>query len=500
MFYNNNLGLKNITYKKYNLTSFANGINPNIDEQLLPLTTAVTTYNLNFNNGALKTGMGVKPLSISYSFENKNLKKTLNKISGVDFLGMWEYSRWNSAMNRFEKYLLAYGNDGYMYQAYLYFDYTNFIKLTALHFDSMPNVVSYYLNGLDVALISTNTNGMWVWSPEKTPYKVSNAPKITSMCLHYERLFATISGDNRTIWFSDDLDPTNWNVSLSEGGFISLYDERGGANKIVSFKDHLYVFREFGISRITAYANQENFCVAHLFTSSERVYDKTIVICGNNILFLANDGIYSFDGSSTIKLNLKLEKLLKNIKNENAVGAYFNGKYYLALKLNYGDDRIINCESEDDYVNNAMIELDLKTGNVNFMRGIDIRNLSPVVTELDSALICLIKLADEISITQYCDDCGKYIANNTNKGWVSPKTSFGYPLKQKLIKSITLVTKYDVDIILNLDGKKTTFKLKGKELPQTIYPNLKGYLFGIEFFTTTAEAYITNPSIVVGIL
>ena len=89
MFYNNNLGLKNITYKKYNLTSFANGMNPNIDEQLLPLTTAVSTYNLNFNNGALKTGMGVKEVSLSYSFDNRNLKKTFNKITGVNILGVW---------------------------------------------------------------------------------------------------------------------------------------------------------------------------------------------------------------------------------------------------------------------------------------------------------------------------------------------------------------------------------------------------------------------------
>ena len=500
MFYNNNLGLKNITYKKYNLTSFAKGMNTNIDEQLLPLTTAVSTYNLNFNNGALKTGMGVKEVSLSYSFDNRNLKKTFNKITGVNILGVWEYSRWNSAMDRFEKYLLVYGSDGYMYQGYLYFELPTFLKITALHFATMPNVVNYYLNGLDVALISSDSDGMWVWTPEKTPYKVNNAPKISSMCLHYERLFATISGDNRTIWFSDDLDPTNWNVSLSEGGFISLYDERGGANKIVRFQDHLYVFREFGISRITAYANQENFSVAHLFTSSGRVYDKTIAVCGNRIMFLANDGIYSFNGSTTSKLDLKLDKLLKNVTNENAVGVYFNGKYYLTLRLKFNDNRKIYCENNTDYVNNAMIELDLKTGDINFMRGIDVRNLGTVNTELDSALLCLVRQADEIFLEQFYDDCGKYIANNTYKGWQSPKTSFGYPLKEKLIKSITLVTKYDLEITIDLDGVKTVYKLKGKDIPQTIYPNRKGYLFSIEFYTQLAEAYITNSSIVVGLL
>ena len=75
MFYNNNLGLKNITYKKYNLASFKNGINTNIDEELLPLKTATNTYNFNFNNGALKSGLGIKECEFSYTLENRSLKK-----------------------------------------------------------------------------------------------------------------------------------------------------------------------------------------------------------------------------------------------------------------------------------------------------------------------------------------------------------------------------------------------------------------------------------------
>lgn len=57
------------------------------------------------------------------------------------------------------------------------------------------------------------------------------------MTMHYERLFATTSTDKYTLYFSDDLDPTNWNENITEGGFIQMLDERGELLKVISFWD-----------------------------------------------------------------------------------------------------------------------------------------------------------------------------------------------------------------------------------------------------------------------
>jgi hypothetical protein len=42
-------------------------------------------------------------------------------------------------------------------------------------------------------------------------YKIDNAPAFTGITMHFERMFATGGDENNTVWFSDDLDPTNWN-------------------------------------------------------------------------------------------------------------------------------------------------------------------------------------------------------------------------------------------------------------------------------------------------
>lgn len=107
---------------------------------------------------------------------------------------------------------------------------------------SPPQAVNYTLYGKDVVLICSPTDNMVVWDGENDAYFVENSPKITSMTMHYERLFATTSTDKYTLYFSDDLDPTNWNENITEGGFIQMLDERGELLKVISFWDTFTFF------------------------------------------------------------------------------------------------------------------------------------------------------------------------------------------------------------------------------------------------------------------
>jgi len=499
MFYNNNLGLKSITYKKYNLASFANGVNTNLDEELLPIKTATNTYNFNFNNGALKTGLGIKDCEFSYTLEDRNLKKQF-EYPNKDILAAWEFTRYNIPAKRYESILLIYCSDNYIYQGYLYLTNPYFIQMPLLKFSSIPKVETYYIDGKDSVIFSTIEDGVYIWNPTIDPYKVETAPQITSMCFHYERLFATVSGEKRTIWFSDDLDPTNWNVSLNEGGFINLIDERGTSNKIISFDDYLYVFREFGINRITAYATQEDFSVTELFTSSSRVYANTVMVCGDRIMFLANDGIYMFNGVTTTKLSLNLENLLNNNYNDYAVSAYFNGKYYLACNMTFPDDEKIGCENFENYKNNCLLEIDLKTYELNILRGVDIRFLNTINNVFESSLLACFNNGSNIVMGQVDNFAGSVMGEPTVKVWQSPRTSFSYPFKEKLLKSLTLTSKYDLKIEVDFDGRKKVFSIKGKEKPQSIYPRMKGCQMKIKFISSCVEADVSNPQIVVGVL
>ena len=149
--------------------------------------------------------------------------------------------------------VLIYCEDKYLYVCP--FGGGTFTKLTATTFDSDPVGVPYNYNGRNVMIFSKSGGGICIFDGTKLTI-VPDAPEITSMCIHFERLFVTTPGYRNTLWFSDDFNPTNWNVSLTEAGFIEMDDPGGDLIKVVSFGDYLYVFRSFGITRISAYTDQ----------------------------------------------------------------------------------------------------------------------------------------------------------------------------------------------------------------------------------------------------
>ena len=176
------------------------------------------------------------------------------------------------------------------------------------------------------------------------------------MCIHFERLFATANDYTRRVWFSDDLNPTNFNVSSEEGGYIDLIDDFGRSNKVISFNDYVYVFRDFNIARITAFAQQENFSVSQLDVGNSRIFADTVSICDNKVIYLAGDGLYSFNGSSASKINLGISNLFKGVDNQYAKAGYADGYYYLACRTDFKDD-IVGCENNEFYRNNTLIKL-----------------------------------------------------------------------------------------------------------------------------------------------
>ena len=133
-----------------------------------------------------------------------------------------------------------------------------FTEIPNVSLADAPESECYNFNGTDVIIFSKSGGGICIYDGV-TATVVNDAPIITSMCVHNERLFVTTGGVDNALWFSDDFDPTNWNVSLTEAGFIDMNDFRGDMKRVVSFGDYLYVFRTFGITRITAYSDQRLF-------------------------------------------------------------------------------------------------------------------------------------------------------------------------------------------------------------------------------------------------
>lgn len=340
--------------RKLSVPNFLSGFDASLDESVLPLSTAKRIYNFDCSSGALTEGWGIRD----------------GGISAKNVIKLWQFTRYDpDALQEIKKTMYCL-SDGSVFASAPH----GFEKLSGVSFSSVPYTVNYRLYGDDVILMCSETDGMYVWNGIDAPYKVENAPAVTSLAMHYERMFVSTGGEKNTVWFSDDLDPTNWNPSLSDGGFIQMVDEFGAVNRVLSFAGYVYALRDRGISRITAYGDQKDFSVVNLFVSAGGICGASAAVCGDTLMFLADDGIYRFDGLSARKVASACFGAVKSVKN--ARGTYFGGKYFAAVRLESDGD------AGDLGANNGFIVYDVKTGKVSLTRGIGVKEFCPIGNEL----------------------------------------------------------------------------------------------------------------------
>ena len=431
MFYPNRKLKKNTLQAKVNFTNFKQSMNTQLDESLLPYKQAKLSFNFNVKKGALCTGVGVKDLTLP-KLKSEGDRTIITP--GKAIKSIWKYKYYDQTEEKDDSEVLFIDEDGQLYFVQIHDD--SAYGLPLLHqtpFSSVPVAINYRLNSVDTMIFSSTQDGMWKYALNAGVTKVEDAPHIVSMCLHYERLFAIVGGEQNRLAFSANLDPTNWETDLSSGGFIDMQDERGALEKVVSFNDYVYVFRQYGVSRVSAYGDQTEFSVSHLFVSSVKLYGNTVTVCGNKIFLLSRDGIHMFDGYVTKKLDLGIDDLFKNVKNDNACGLYYQNKFLLACRLNFNDGEKVGCENySGGYINNALIELDLVSNEISITRGVDICSMVVLDDEKFSKVAVCLNGEHSTRLGELCED-GCVFGTPLLKKWVSPKSNMGYPTKIKHI-------------------------------------------------------------------
>lgn len=493
--------------KNYTLTfsSFANGMNDNIDESILPLKYAKTTYNYRVKKGALECGLGISRLTLPKTFDkNPEYWTVIPFDQNEGIVNIWHHQYWSEREQRIRHYFIFQGEVGGLYMLMSVDPVPGFPYIfpsEQYEFDTQMYGMNYRLENEDVMIFAVpNEEKIIVCHNNLLNTVYENAPKLLSICKHYERLFAILDGDRKTLMFSANLDPTNWNAELDEGGFIQMYDERGKLIKLISFNDYVYVFREFGITKISAYGDQEQFSVSHLAVSSSKIFGESICACGEYVMYLAEDGIYMFDGYTSKKINLGIEKLFEGQNNDDCRGIYYMNKYYLACRLAFDDDQIVGCESEGGYVNNALIEYDYASGELNILRGVDIKNMCVGDDFCYNKLVCCFNGKYKCYFGEVTN-CGKYFEDVLQKSWISPYSNLGFANKLKIIKEIVLKTKGDLEIVIKTDKEQKSYNVVGKQTTQRIKTDVRGELVQISFVSKTdGPINVSSPQITVCVI
>lgn len=402
------------------------------DESVIDFNVSPLCYNFDFTSGALRDGYGV----------------TAHGAVPSDIARYWIYRYYSSEAGRYvDQYVMQYPNGMIRY----YDSYKNKLRfITGFAYEPMT-AINYRLNSKDVLLMSCDGRRLFTWDGANFT-EHAGTPIISSMALHYERLFVTSREEPTKVFFSDDLDPTNWTTGADAGGFIELLDERGELNKVVSFGSYLYIFRDHGISRVTAYADQSEFSVVNLFVSAGRIFPSSIATCGACIMFLASDGLYMFDGYECSRVLGNLDGIIE--ASDSCACAFFNGKYYLSCKMNFNDGNAIGCET-GEYRANALLVFDTATGEYSISRGLDIGFMNACTYLGEDMLV-----ACESSASGIITKSGRRFGAVLPKHWQSPMTDLAMPDKNKALREIHIQSTTDCKLSVVTEKKKKTVDVK----------------------------------------
>ena len=470
-----NYNLASLKKRSVNLFDFSNGVNGLIDGHIAKNTTAKRSFNFDYSNGALKDGVGVEEFTVEFDYGKI---RPLPPNYSLRPIKVYHYKRYDEANERDDDRLIILYDDNSVYEWKMFSNNGTLLKINGLSFETPPFSACYRLNGEDVILFSTQ-GVLYVYNGERIT--TFDAPKITSMCIHNERLFATTEGSQTELWFSKTFDPTNWNVTLDEAGFIDFRSSHGRLLKVVSFNGYLYVFSNYGIYRVSAYGDQTEMYADSIFVNSGRIYGNTVTECGKYVIYLAEDGFYRFDGVSSVKILSAIDPFIDGLDNEESVSAYYNGKLYVSINAKL-----------DEYVRRTLLVYDVITGEFYFAKGLNIYELAKLNGNRYSKLLLL----DQGNIN-FCqlNYSTRYFSLSLEKEWTSYPNDYGIE-GEKTFSSIKLYTKTPITVTVSSERDVKTVNFEGKAYRQSKTVGLKGTTFSVKISTKSENAEISKVVII----
>jgi|AGTN01.1.fsa_nt_gi hypothetical protein len=335
--------------------------------------------------------------------------------------------------------------------------------------DGKVSFANYRLNGTDVLLVALASGGLYVYDGSQATF-YEDAPALSSICIHYDRLYGSDGGD--TIRFSNALDPTDFEISGSGGaGYISLPDG-GRIIKVLSWKDYLFIFREHGVSRLTAYADPSDYKVVKVFEADYTIIEGTIAASDAGIFFLAGGALYLFDGYSVKRIEDKLTALVS--EGAKARGAVFKNRYYLSARIKPYEQETIGEEATIGvHENNALIVLGISDSFRAVMRGADIGPMTTLTTSDGGFLLCTFLNARR-ALIGLIDDSGKVYGTPLKKLWISPRCSFKRNDEKKALRRIYLDTPYPLSFTAGSESENKSDRVAGGSSPQVLAYRISG--------------------------
>ena len=212
-----------------------------------------------------------------------------------------------------------------------------------------------------------------------------------------------------------------------------------------------------------------------VFTDTGRIYKDSIVLCGDKIMFCAEDGVYAFAGYDAVRVG----KEFPIISDKRFVcGGYLENKYYLGCRLD-------EIESEN---NNAVVVFDTETKDVSVLSGVQVSSFCSVKSANGSDVICTFGDGNKHRLGMISKS-GKLFGAATEKVYESPETTLGSPT-YKTVRGVSIFSKYPITLGVVLDGKEYDFAVNGGDEQRYIPVEKCGVRVQFKIKSTEQNAYV----------
>lgn len=482
----------NIKEGKTKVICFKNFIVEDKDEVLS--SNKLNIQNIVKKNGILISESGVRELTMPHSQNESNVyDRKFMYPEEKNFIKLFQYKYFSERNNRYDYSLIMIDNTYKVYHANMFMFHTNLLEHSLLQFSEEPEVFKFRVGGIqDVICFCSPTEGIVVWDCDAEPYVAKNAPKFKSICLHNSRLFVIDKNNDALIRFSSNKNPLDWSndyENVEEGaGKIELNEFKGMLEKLVSFLDNLYVFTKFGISKVSIYTSSNRYTISNIFSSSVKILSNTICVCGQHIYFLTQDGLYSFDGYDVKKQSAEICDLLSEFDQKNAKTCFYNGKLYIACKLNFNDEESNDrCEE-----NNSIIIFNVEDGSYSIIRNIDVKDMMAInELSMQKLVLCLNDASHSNKLWEICNPQESEL-NFTKKYKIGPLT-LGEFNKKKLLKTVDLICSQNCKMVVKTENTTKVFNIVGSEKLKTLRINIKAKQFEIIFESSFSNFLLKPP-------
>ena len=170
---------------------------------------------------------------------------------------------------------------------------------------------------------------------------VSGAPAGSAAAFFGERLFIA-SGE--TLFYSAPLAPKDWTQSADGAGSVVLPSAGGNILKLLPDRGRLLLFRERGVTALSAPGDFLGFEAEELPCAVEGLMPSSVARCGSRVLFCSKEGIFSLKGETLSRLSGCGEERIAFQRGVSAVSA--GETYYAAVTLKGGEKCILELEGE----------------------------------------------------------------------------------------------------------------------------------------------------------